>query len=139
MREPATETTFEEECTPRNISPGIRPRRELARRVSGGIEITLYWSAHDNSTSIEVWQPASEETLHFNVAREAALDAFYHPFAHLQYEEQNSASALRRQPGLLPVRTTGRTMTRCVPPVSSGGGVVYLPRARRRPEGRRSW
>lgn len=58
-------------------------RRELARRVSGGIEVTLYWSAHDNSTTIEIWQPASEEALEFGVARERALDAFYHPFAHL--------------------------------------------------------
>ena len=61
----------------------LNPRRELARRVSGGIEVTLYWRADDNSTSIEVWQPASDETLAFVVDRERALDAFYHPFAHL--------------------------------------------------------
>ena len=58
-------------------------RRELARRVSGGIEVTLFWSAHDNTTSIEVWQPSTEELLTFPVAHEHALDAFYHPFAHL--------------------------------------------------------
>jgi YD repeat-containing protein len=29
------------------------PGRELARRVSGGIKITLYWNADDNTTSIE--------------------------------------------------------------------------------------
>lgn len=57
-------------------------RRELARRVSGGIEVTLYWCAAGNSTSIELWQPASEERLAFAVPREHALDAFYHPFAH---------------------------------------------------------
>ena len=61
----------------------IQRRRELARRISGGIEITLYWSAHDDSTSVEVSQPSSGETLLFTVARESALDAFYHPFAHL--------------------------------------------------------
>ena len=60
----------------------FQPRRELARRVSGGIEITLYWSAADNSTSIEVWHPDSGETLAFAVLPERALDAFYHPFAH---------------------------------------------------------
>ena len=59
------------------------PRRELARRVSGGIEITLYWCAADNSTSIELWQQPSDERLAFAVPREQALDAFYHPFAHL--------------------------------------------------------
>jgi hypothetical protein len=61
----------------------FQPRRELARRVSGGIEITLYWSAVDNRTSIEVWQPESGETLAFDVRPDRALDAFYHPFAHL--------------------------------------------------------
>ena len=50
---------------------------------AAGIEITLYWSAADNSTSIEVWQPESGETLAFAVPPERALDAFYHPFAHL--------------------------------------------------------
>ena len=61
----------------------IHPCRELARRTSGGIEVTLYWSAHDNSVTVEVWQPASEETLLISVSPERALDAFYHPFAHL--------------------------------------------------------
>jgi hypothetical protein len=56
---------------------------ELAHRVSSGIEVTLYWSAADNSTFIEVWQPASDETFAYAVAGERALDAFYHPFAHL--------------------------------------------------------
>ena len=60
-----------------------RRRRELAHRVSGRIEVALYWSEHDGTTSIEVWQPATEEFLDFRVPREQALDAFYHPFAHL--------------------------------------------------------
>ena len=98
MREPVTEMTFEEDVL-RNIWPvPVRSRRELAHRVSGGIEVTLYWSAHDNSTSVEVWHSASEEMLQFTVAREEALDAFYHPFAHLPYEEQNVASTTRGLP-----------------------------------------
>jgi hypothetical protein len=64
----------------------FQPRRELARRISGGVEITLYWWAADNTTSIEVWQPDSGETLAFDVRPERALDAFYHPFAHLPLE-----------------------------------------------------
>ena len=59
------------------------PRRELARRVSNGIEVTLYWCALDNSTTIEVSETASNETFAYVVARERALDAFYHPFAQL--------------------------------------------------------
>ena len=69
-------------------------RHELARRVSGGIEVALFWSAKDNETSVEVWQTATGETLHFTVARTDALDAFYHPFAHLP----------RTTAGLVPAR-----------------------------------
>ena len=58
-------------------------RRELARRVSGGIEVVLFWSAKDNSTTVEVWQAATGKTLRFTVARTDPLDAFHHPFAHL--------------------------------------------------------
>jgi hypothetical protein len=61
----------------------VRERRELARRTSGSVEITLFWDAADDTTAVEVWQPASRLRLSFAVARERALDAFYHPFSHL--------------------------------------------------------
>jgi hypothetical protein len=60
-----------------------RPRRELAQRVSGDLEITLYWSELDDSTSIDVRQRSSGETLAFGVPREDALAAFHHPFTHM--------------------------------------------------------
>jgi hypothetical protein len=41
--------------------PFPNPRRELARRVNGGLEVTLYWNAYDDSISIEVWQPATRQ------------------------------------------------------------------------------
>jgi hypothetical protein len=59
------------------------PRRELARRVNSGLEVTLYWDARDNSTSIEVYHADTAETIAFPVPAERALDAFHHPFAHL--------------------------------------------------------
>jgi hypothetical protein len=59
------------------------PRRELAHRTSGGLEITLYWDAEARSTSVEVHQPATKETIAISVDHEEALDAFHHPFAHL--------------------------------------------------------
>jgi hypothetical protein len=58
-------------------------QRELAHRISGAIEVTLYWNADENGTSVEVFHAATEQTLRFAVARAHALDAFYHPFAHL--------------------------------------------------------
>ena len=80
----------------------FQPRRELARRVSGGIEITLYWSAADNRTSIEVWQPDSGETLAFAVPPERALDAFYHPFAHLALASAEPIATVGRMTGAPP-------------------------------------
>ena len=61
----------------------VEPRRELARRVSGGIEVALYWSPLDDSTTVEVWDAVSDETIVFNVPPERALEGFYHPFAQL--------------------------------------------------------
>ena len=57
-------------------------QRELAHRFSGGIEVTLYWNADDNTTSVEVFHPATGVTFALGVPGEHALDAFYHPFAH---------------------------------------------------------
>jgi hypothetical protein len=65
-------------------------RRELDRRVNGGLEITLYWHPDDNGTSIDVHQTATEETISFPVPADRALDAFHHPFVHLA--EQNAAA-----------------------------------------------
>jgi hypothetical protein len=58
-------------------------QRELAYRSGGGIAVTLYWSPADNNTSVEIFHAATEQTLRFVVPRKRALDAFYHPFAHL--------------------------------------------------------
>jgi hypothetical protein len=50
-----------------------RIRRELAHRVTGGLEISLHWSEPDNSTSVEIKQQSTDETLTFGVPREDAL------------------------------------------------------------------
>jgi len=81
-----TETTAEKSALHDTAAPLFAHRRELACRLSGGIEVTLYWSPDDNTTSVEVSQLATEEALLFNVPRERALDAFYHPFSHLTVE-----------------------------------------------------
>lgn len=60
-----------------------KARRELACRAGSGIDVTLYWNAADDSTSVEVWHRSSGVTLAFSVAPEHALDAFYHPFVHV--------------------------------------------------------
>jgi hypothetical protein len=65
------------------LDESVQPSRELARRVSGGIEVALYWSPLDDSTTVEVWDAVSDETIVFGVPPERALEAFYHPFAQL--------------------------------------------------------
>ncbi len=60
-------------------------RRELAHRVGGGLEIKLYWNAADDSTSVEVKRIVSGTTMRFAVPADQALDAFYHPLAHVGY------------------------------------------------------
>jgi hypothetical protein len=87
VNEPLTETTAEKAAL--HPVPSPAHSRELARRLSGGIEVTLYWSPDDNTTSVETSQPATEEALLFNVPRERALDAFYHPFSHLTAEGES--------------------------------------------------
>lgn len=66
-----------------STAPSLDSRRELAHRLSGGIEVILYWCERDGTTSVELWHAASEERLVFEVAHEHAGEAFYHPFAHL--------------------------------------------------------
>jgi hypothetical protein len=68
-------------------------RTELAQRQNDGIEVSLLWSRHDGSVSIEVRHLATEETFELRVDPARALDAFYHPFAF----------AARTQPELLDV------------------------------------
>jgi hypothetical protein len=65
------------------MNTAIRTRRELAHRSSGGIEVALFWCADNNRTTIEIWHAATDELFTFSVAPQRALDAYYHPFAHL--------------------------------------------------------
>jgi hypothetical protein len=58
-------------------------RHELATRGNGGLEITLVWDRRDNSTSIELHDAATNQTISFRVPPDRALEAFHHPFAHL--------------------------------------------------------
>jgi hypothetical protein len=58
--------------------------RELAYRRSGGLDVTLYWNADENRTSVELFHAATEQMFRFSVERERALYAFEHPFAYLQ-------------------------------------------------------
>ena len=60
----------------------IDTRRELAHRVSDGIEVQLLWSADDDSVSVAVCDHRDGVVFELPVAPERALHAFHHPFAY---------------------------------------------------------
>ena len=61
-------------------STTTNPEKELARRTSGGIDVSLYWNKRTNRITVKV-HSQSGETLAFEVDRRSALDAYHHPFA----------------------------------------------------------
>jgi hypothetical protein len=59
-------------------------QQELAQRVSGGLEVTLFRGERDSSTHIELRHVAITEPISFRVPPDRALDAFHHPFVYLE-------------------------------------------------------
>ena len=56
---------------------------ELMRRRNGGLDVRLRWHPETDSVSIEVVDDQTGETQEAQVPRDAALEAFEHPFAFL--------------------------------------------------------
>jgi hypothetical protein len=61
-------------------------RRELAQRVSDGIEVTLYWGPNDGTIIVEVLDHKAWQTFQVTVPSECALDAFHHPYAYASHQ-----------------------------------------------------
>src|SRR6266498_1642 len=59
-----------------------KARRELANRVSNGIEVTLFWGPVTREVVVEVIDHSAEQIFEFSVPSERALDAFHHPYAY---------------------------------------------------------
>jgi hypothetical protein len=55
---------------------------ELANRRNGGVEVWLFWRRGDDELTLSVADEKTGEAFELPVARERALDAFYHPFAY---------------------------------------------------------
>ena len=93
-----------------DISP-----RELDRRVSDGLEVTLLWYPQTNRLTVEVYDDVAEQMFEFDVPPQCADDAFRHPYAYaptaivLRAAERRDASVFQR--GLAPCATHRRTLT----------------------------
>ncbi len=62
-----------------SVSPQAR---ELAARESDGVRVLLLWHPDDNALTVSVEDARVGDRFQLAVARDRALDAFYHPFAY---------------------------------------------------------
>jgi hypothetical protein len=68
-----------------NLARGERlsaPPRELASRVSGTDEVLILWHPESDRVELSVRNLATGAGCQIEVAPDAAIDAFYHPFAY---------------------------------------------------------
>ena len=75
------------------LTTGDTPMRELDRRSSDDIEVTLLWSARTNRVFVSVLERRTEALFQFEVAPARALDAFHHPYVYAQGIELEDALA----------------------------------------------
>ncbi len=69
--------------------------RELAYRVSDGIEVWLLWMRSDNSLRVLVVDGRINDSFEFPVTSDVAIDAFNHPFAYAAHRGVAYASRKR--------------------------------------------
>jgi hypothetical protein len=72
--------------------------QELAQRISGGIEVTLLWSAFDNELTVHVMDHVAGEGLEMAVDPARANHAFRHPYVYgaeqgLEYQGRRLSAA----------------------------------------------
>jgi hypothetical protein len=67
-------------------------RRELAHRLTNGVEVSLFWDAVGDTLTLEVRDEAANEYFQLDVSRDRALDAFHHPYAYRASAERRELS-----------------------------------------------
>ena len=77
------------------ITTTFTERRELAHRISNGIDVRLFWGQSSNRVTIAVFDSHSDEALEFEVDARAALDAFKHPYAYAATRQASHLAAAR--------------------------------------------
>ncbi len=64
-------------------------RKELAYRNQNGLEVTLLWYPRSNEVSVEVVDHLDDSGFCLPIAGHLALDAFHHPYAYAQADENH--------------------------------------------------
>ena len=72
-------------------------RRELARRSSAGVDVTLYWHSTLDELIVRVCDDRHGAHFEIRPQRYLALDVYYHPYAYADlagmYEKENRHAA----------------------------------------------
>ena len=69
--------------------------RELAHRISDGIEVTLFWHKGADAVGVEVLDWRTGELLTVDVERHAALQAFNHPYPYAARQARRDGARQR--------------------------------------------
>jgi hypothetical protein len=56
--------------------------KELDRRLSNGIDVSLLWDERDNSVMVSVVDIRSGKSFDLEASPDNALEVFHHPYAH---------------------------------------------------------
>lgn len=56
--------------------------RELAARESNGLRVLLLWHPNEDAVTVSVEDSRAGSSFELPVARDRALEAFYHPYAY---------------------------------------------------------
>jgi hypothetical protein len=65
-----------------DISSATSNTRELAARENDGLHVLLLWHPREDELTVSVEDTRAGDRFQLVVARDRALDAFYHPFAY---------------------------------------------------------
>jgi len=66
--------------------------RELARRSNNGVDVTLLWDAETDQLLVCGYEERRDVHFEIQPERDAALDVYYHPYAHVGYGDDGLAA-----------------------------------------------
>jgi hypothetical protein len=64
------------------VTDSMQPPRELAHRVTDGVDIVLFWNEATDELTVHVSDERSRASFELAARRDQALDVFYHPYAY---------------------------------------------------------
>ena len=69
--------------------------KEFASRNQKGLEVTLLWDADSNEVAVKVVDQLDDSGFSLPIAGHLALDAFHHPYAYTQLDQDRGGRVPR--------------------------------------------